>query len=55
MADNTQATYDALNAQLAEATAAANNPASTQAERDVAFAKRTEIAAKLDDLDIDPS
>ena len=50
-ADPKQAAYDALNDLLNTATAAANNPANTQAARDTAFALRTAISAQLDALD----
>jgi hypothetical protein len=49
--DPKQAAYDALNDLLNTATAAANNPANTQAARDTAFALRTATSAQLDALD----
>jgi hypothetical protein len=49
--DPKQAAYDALNDLLNTATAAANNPANTQAARDAAFALRTATSAQLDALD----
>jgi len=49
--DPKQAAYDALNNLLNTATAAANNPANTQAARDTAFALRTATSAQLDALD----
>jgi len=46
-----QAAYDALNALLATATAAASNPANSKAAQDVAFDTRRALAAQLDALD----
>jgi cbb3-type cytochrome oxidase cytochrome c subunit len=50
-ADPKQAAYDALNALLDTATAAANNPANTPAARDVAFTTRRALSAQLAALD----
>jgi hypothetical protein len=51
-ADPKQAAYDALNALLATAAAAANNPANSQAAQDTAFALRTATQKQLDALDL---
>jgi hypothetical protein len=51
-ADPKQAAYDALNALLATATAAANNPANTPAAQDTAFDLRNEVTAQLQALNL---
>jgi mannose/cellobiose epimerase-like protein (N-acyl-D-glucosamine 2-epimerase family) len=51
-ADPKQAAYDALNALLATATAAATNRDNTAAAQDKAFDVRTEVAAQLQALNL---
>jgi hypothetical protein len=51
-ADPKQAAYDALNALLSTASAAATNPANTTAAQDKAFDVRTEVAAQLQALNL---
>ncbi|MGA2048732.1 MAG: hypothetical protein ABSG96_13610 [Terracidiphilus sp.] len=50
--DPKQAAYDALNAVLAAADAAAANPANTQEAQNIAFDLRTEVAAQLQALNL---
>jgi hypothetical protein len=51
-ADPKQPAFDALNALLRDATAAANNPKNTKAAQDTAFALRTATSEQLQALDL---